>query len=148
MYSSVIDAKFTLFVQQGDRFPYLYRFQGEHVSFQDQMNFKYHILVDGNVSPYTKSGWKFFTNSLLFKPASKWVQWYFGSLSPNVHYVPIKEDLSDLLDKLEWAVQNDGEAAKIASNCRDFALTHLTFADDLIYLYRAIICYYELDFIP
>lgn len=143
MYPTLLDAKFTLFVQQADKFPELYRYVGTHVSFLDQTKYKYHILIDGNVSPYTKSGWKFFTHSLLFKPDSKWVQWYFGALEPNVHYVPVKEDLSDLVGKLQWAIAHDEEASQIAGQCREFALTHLTREHGLAYLYRLIECYTE-----
>lgn len=148
IYPSTIDAKFTLFVQKADTIPYLYRFQGDPVSFKEQMNYKYHILIDGNVTAYTKSGWKFFTNSLIFKPDSKWVQWYFQALEPYMHYVPIREDLSDLVDKLKWALENDREAKKIAGQCREFALTHLTFSQDIDYLYELILRYQKLNFVP
>lgn len=147
-YPTKIDAKFTLFVQNADQIPSIFQFQGDHVSFKDQMNYKYHILIDGNVSPYTKSGWKLFTNSLLFKPNSKWTQWYYGSLKPYIHYIPVKEDLSDLMDKLDWALKNDLEAKKIANNCRKFALTHITVPEDLIYFYKVIMRYQKLHFVP
>lgn len=147
-YPSKIDAKFTLFVQHADRIPAIYRFQGKTMSFKEQMNYKYHILIDGNVCPYTKSGWKFFTNSLLFKPQSKWVQWYYSSLEPYVHYIPINADLSNLMEKMNWALENDFEAKKIASQCREFAISHLTVEKDLIYLYEVIRRYQMLNFVP
>jgi hypothetical protein len=148
MYPELIDAKYTIFTQGGEKIPYLKKFQGDTISFKDQMYYKYHILIDGNVCPYTKSGWKFFTNSLIFKPHSKWVQWYYGDLKPYVHYVPVKEDLSDLVEKLHWAQGNDAEAKKIATNCREFALNHLTLSDQLLYLYHAVMRYHALHFIP
>lgn len=147
-YPSKIDAKFTLFIKNADQIPSVYQFQGDHVAFKDQMYYKYHILIDGNVAPYTKSGWKFFTNSLLFKPHSRWVQWYFGALQPYTHYVPVHSDLSDLIEKMDWALENDEEAKQIASNCRIFALNHLTLESDLAYLYEVIMCYHGLNFVP
>lgn len=147
-HPEMIDAKFTIFAQNGDKFPYLKHFEGSKVSFEEQMNYKYHILIDGNVSPYSNSGWKLFANSLLFKPHSKWVQWYFGDLIPYVHYVPVESDLSDLMEKMRWALENDAEAKQIANNCRAFALAHLTLPDQLLYLYHAILRYHELQFVP
>jgi Glycosyl transferase family 90 len=148
LYPEIIDAKFTLFVQGGDSVPYLYNFQGEHVSFEEQMNYKYHILIDGNVCPYTKSGWKLFTNSLIFKPDSLWVQWYFNSLVPYVHYVPLHADLSDLVEKLQWALDHEAESKQIAGNTRQFAVEQFTHANHLLYLYEVIKRYQELNFVP
>jgi hypothetical protein len=41
--------------------------------------------------------------------------------------VPIKYDLSDLKEKIEWLVNNDAEARKIAENAMEFARTRLQF---------------------
>jgi hypothetical protein len=38
-----------------------------------------------------------------------------------VHYIPIKEDLSDLLHVINWCKNNDDECKKIAQNGMDFA---------------------------
>ena len=39
---------------------------------------------------------------MVLKVDSTKEMWYFPLLEPYVHYVPIKEDLSDLADKIEW----------------------------------------------
>jgi Glycosyl transferase family 90 len=147
LHPDMIDAKFTLFVQGGQFIPSLYNFEGEQISFLDQMNYKYHILIDGNVSPYTKSGWKLFTNSLIFKPQSNWKQWYFDCLKPNVHYISVKSDLSDLIQKLDWAMENDLQSKEIAANCRNFAVNQFTFDNHLLYLYKVILHYHALHFV-
>lgn len=146
LYPALIDAKYTIFAQGGEKIPYLRKFAGNRVSFEEQMQYKYHILIDGNTCPYSNSGWKFFTGSLLFKPLSGWIQWYYGELLPYRHYIPVEENLSDLLAKIEWAMTHDEEAKAIGERCRDFARTHLTFSDDLLYLYLAVIRYSELKF--
>lgn len=38
----------------------------------------------------------------------------YMALKPWKHYVPIKRNLSDLLEKIEWAKEHDEEAKKIA----------------------------------
>jgi hypothetical protein len=142
----LIDARFTIFAQLGEPVAYLEQFRGETIRFEDQFNYKYHMLVDGNASSYSASGWKFFTNSLVFKSDSKWIQWYYSQLTPWVHYIPIKTDLSDLVEKLEWAIQNELLAKTIAHNSREFALTHITHLNNLTYLYLALLKYSKLKF--
>src|SRR5579872_1240329 len=143
-YPHLIDAKFTFFAQGGEHIPSLQAFQAKSMPFEELMLYKYQIFIDGNVSAYSASGWKFFTNSLIFKPESQWIQWYYGALKPYVHYIPIKEDLADLVEKVQWARDHDGEAKALAKNCREFALTHLTLPDNLLYLYWAISQYSHL----
>lgn len=36
-----------------------------------------------------------------------WYEWYYDILKPWVHYVPVKRDLSDLVEKIEWLKEND-----------------------------------------
>lgn len=133
-----VDAKFTIFAQGGEKIPYLKQFKGERLSYEEQLQYKYHILIDGNTCPYSTSGWKFFGNSLICKPDSDWIQWYTQALIPYVHYIPVRQDLSDLVEKLLWSSEHDDEARKIAENCREFALSHITIMENLTYLYFAI----------
>lgn len=146
-YPELIDAKFTYFAQNGENIPYLQIFNGEHISFADFMNYKYQIFIDGNVSPYSASGWKFFTNSLIFKVDSPWLQWYFDALKPYEHYIPVKEDLADLIEQIQWAKSHEYESRLIAKKCREFALSHITLPDNLLYLYCLICEYSRLNFI-
>jgi len=147
MFPDLIDAKFTLLAQGGEYISYLQQFKGEFVSFEKQLEYKYHILIDGNSSPYSASGWKFFSNSLIFKPDSSWIQWYYNALEAEVHYIPVKENLDDLVDKIEWAKAFDEEAEIIAQNARQFAINNLTLEKNLIYLYNLLLKYSQLKFI-
>ena len=36
------------------------------------------------------------------------------------HYIPIKEDLSDLAEKIKWCKNNDDKCKKIAINSKKF----------------------------
>ena len=44
--------------------------------------------------------------------------WYFPLLRPFVDHVPVKSDLSDLRQKIEWCRSHDAECEKIASNAK------------------------------
>lgn len=134
-YPNLIDAKFTFFAQGGELIPSLQRFKAKQMPFDDLIQYKYQIFIDGNVSPYSASGWKLLINSLLFKPDSPWIQWYYGALTPYDHYIPVEADLRDLVDQILWAKSHDADAQRIAKNCREFALSHITLPDSLLYLY-------------
>jgi len=147
LYPKLIDAKFTFFAQGAEHIPYLQRFRSPNISYEQLMRYKYQIFIDGNVSPYSASGWKFFSNSLIFKPDSCWFQWYYKALKPYEHYIPVKENLEDLIDKVRWATTHDAEARVIAKNSREFALSHITLPDNWLYLYYVIYQYSRLNFI-
>ena len=89
------------------------------ISMSDQTKHKYIINIDGNGVAYR------FTRELGFKSVILKVQstkqiWYFPLLKPYIHYVPIKEDLSDLADKIEWCKLNDSKCKLIADNAYEF----------------------------
>ncbi|KOB72257.1 KDEL motif-containing protein 1, partial [Operophtera brumata] len=54
------------------------------------------------------------------------------------HFVPVKRDLSDLVEKVQWALEHDDEAREIAKNAQNFANEQL--------LPDHIICYHALLF--
>ena len=45
---------------------------------------------------------------------SEYFEWWYKYLEPNVHFIPLKKDISDLVEKLKWAKENDDQAKKIA----------------------------------
>ncbi len=136
-----IDAKFTEYTQGAGEVPFLEQFRGNYVPYDDQVYYKYLMLIDGNSCSYTSSGWKWFTNSVVFKENSESIQWYYNFLIPYTHYIPVKEGLGDLLEKLAWARENDGWAKSIARNAREFALSHITKDWTMLYLYCALLEY-------
>lgn len=131
----LINAKYTHLIDLDKTAPFVKAYQGAWLSFQEQFAYKYHILLNGNAAPYSGSCWKLFTNSLIFLPQSFVVQWYSDALKPYVHYVPVNENLSDLIEKLRWAQKHDLECELIAKNCREFAVKNLKKEDSLIYIY-------------
>jgi hypothetical protein len=147
VYPDLIDAKFTQFVQGAENIPMLQNFRGAWMSFEEQINHKYHIFIDGNATAYSHSGWKFFVNSLIFKPESKWIQWYHADWRPYIHYIPVKMDLEDLIDKLEWAKKHDKQAKRIANNMRKYARKRINPEANLLYLYLLINAYSQLNFV-
>ena len=46
--------------------------------------------------------------------------WFGKLIKPYVHYMPFKEDFSDLIEQLEYAKNHDEEMKQIAQNARKF----------------------------
>ena len=108
---------------------------GNQITIEDHLEYKYQLLIDGNSSSYSRAYWQLFSNSLIFKQQSDFIQWYWSDLKPYVHYIPVKEDLSDLISSIEWARDNDTEALQIALNARAFGDQNLSFTKVFQYFY-------------
>eukprot|EP00913_Durusdinium_trenchii_P020973 g19708.t1 len=73
-------------------------------SFQDLC---YGCSEDGSTIDDTRIYWMLSTGSLVFKQITPLLGFGITALEPMVHFVPIKEDLSDLVEKLHWARAHD-----------------------------------------
>jgi hypothetical protein len=77
--------------------------------------YKYHIDV-GGCSGTSWSGlrWKMCTGNLVFKIESSMIEWWYSMLIPYKHYIPVKEDLSNLYDQYAYIENNPQVAYNIA----------------------------------
>ena len=87
---------------------------GEYVPFNEFVKYKYLIDVDGNACAWSSLFRKLYSNSVVLKVESDNTQWYYDSLIPWEHYIPIKSDLSDLSEKIDWARAHDRQCEEIA----------------------------------
>lgn len=81
---------------------------------------KYILSVEGNDKD---SGlqWKLNSNSVVLMPKPRVTTWLMETtLIPNFHYVLIKDDFSDLEEKLEWCNNNQNKCMKIIRNANNF----------------------------
>ena len=69
---------------------------------------KYQISLDGTVAayrlPYLLAG-----DALVLKQESPFYEHFYKDLKPFEHYIPFKRDLSDLMEKIQWAKDNDAQ---------------------------------------
>ncbi|XP_066157436.1 protein O-glucosyltransferase 2-like [Euwallacea fornicatus] len=105
----------------------------DHVSFFKFFDYKYQLAIDGTVAPY-RTPFLLAGGSLVFKPHSKYYEYFYHDLEPLIHYIPVKSDLSDLVEKLIWAKNNNDKAQVIVQNGQTFANNNL--------LPQHIFCYY------
>lgn len=97
----------------------------EGISNIEKSNYKYIINVDGSVSAF-RLGFELGMNSVILKVNSDYKMWYSNLLIPMKHYIPIKHDCSDLVEKILWCKNNDNECKKIASNAVKFYEKYLS----------------------
>jgi serine/threonine protein kinase len=91
---------------------------------KEQSGYKYIVNVDGHVSAYRLSI-ELSMGSVVLLVTSKWKIWYSELLVPYKHYVPVREDLSDLIDQIKWCRDHDAECEQIAKNSLLFFQTYL-----------------------
>ena len=89
-----------------------------YLSYSDQFKAKYLIVVDGNSWAH-RIGTFLSSNSLVLYNGI-YTFWFSKHLKPYVHYLPFKEDFSDLTEQLEYAKNHDEEMKQIAANARKF----------------------------
>jgi len=141
-YPDLIDAGFTRIAPHSS--PSLQEFLKPFLSTKQLFSYKYQAWLDGGVSSYSNSGWRFYTGATVIKSDSDYVQWYFADMEPWVHYVPIKRNLSDLVEALIYLKEHDGLAKQIAQNGLEFVRGHITketthqYFHDLLWAYAAL----------
>lgn len=89
------------------------------ISPENQSKYKYILNIEGHVAAFRLS-LELAMYSVILLVESKWKIWYSDKLVPYTHYVPIKGDLSDLYEKIEWCRANDDKCRQIALNARTF----------------------------
>ncbi|KAL4657375.1 KDEL motif-containing protein 2 [Arapaima gigas] len=83
------------------------------VGFFNFFQYKYQVNVDGTVAAY-RFPYLMLGNSLVLKQESPYYEHFYSQLRPGAHYVSFRRNLSDLLDKIRWAKENDAEVQEIA----------------------------------
>lgn len=91
------------------------------MSVAEQLRYKYVLALEGN-DVATNLKWIFSSNSLCVMPRCSYESWFMeGRLVAGMHYVELKEDYSDLEEKLEYYQCNTGEAEEIVRNANAWA---------------------------
>ncbi|XP_062246590.1 protein O-glucosyltransferase 3 [Platichthys flesus] len=112
------------------------------VGFFDFFKFKYQVNVDGTVAAY-RFPYLMLGNSLVLKQDSQYYEHFYSHLKAGVHYLPVKRDLSDVLEKIKWAKENDAEAQEISRAGQAAARELLQPSRLYCYYYRVLLTYSE-----
>lgn len=104
---------------------------------EEQSKYKYIVNVDGHVTAYRLS-LELSMGSVILLVDSEWTIWYKDLLQPYEHYVPVKHDLSNLIDQIQWCRDNDEECQEIANNAKEFFNTYLQRKGVLDYMQKTL----------
>ena len=87
---------------------------GDRTSIDVMLSYKAIVMLEGNdVSSGLK--WALYSNSVVLTQTPTKTSWAMEELlEPWVHYIPLADDLSDVEDKMQWILDHDDEAQKIA----------------------------------
>jgi hypothetical protein len=99
---------------------------------------KYLPVIDGHLCTYPGYQWRLLSNSVAFKQDSNQIQWFYGALEPYIHFVPVANDMSDLIDKISWAKFHDTKAQQITLTAQKFVREHLMIEDNYFFLLQVI----------
>ncbi|TCP96852.1 glycosyl transferase family 90 [Cricetibacter osteomyelitidis] len=98
-----------------------------YVSLPDHCKYKYLIDIEG-VGYSGRIPFLLATGRVLFIQERKWKSWFHFDLEAYKHFIPVKNDLSDLLKQLVWVdEQGDDFYQKITKNALEFVQSHLTY---------------------
>lgn len=94
--------------------------QKEKLSLKKQMQYKFIVAIEGNdVASNLK--WAMSSNSLVMMAKPKYETWFMeGTLVENYHYVLLKDDYSDLEEKIKYYLSHIEEAKVIIENANNY----------------------------
>ena len=104
----------------------------------EQSNYKYIINAPGHVAAFRLSI-ELNMGSVVLLVDSPWKLWYSNLLVPYVHYVPVKADLSDIIDQVKWCREHDDKCQEIVRHARDFFNTYLQLEGVLDFMQKTLV---------
>ncbi|KAJ7270187.1 glycosyl transferase family 90-domain-containing protein [Mycena rebaudengoi] len=130
-HSDVVDAAITTWTWQlcssgcdEDTIRKEYNISGNGTPREDGYKYKYVLDVDGTTFSGRYLG-LLRSGSLVFK-ATVFEEYFNDWIRPYEHYIPVLLDLSDLIEKVEWAKSHDAEARMIQERGRELAQRVMT----------------------
>lgn len=90
------------------------------MSIEDQLQYKFLLCIEGN-DVATNLKWAMSSNSLVIMSKPKYETWFMeGKLEAGIHYVEVKDDYSDLPEKMDYYLANEQEALAIIENAHQW----------------------------
>eukprot|EP00960_Hanusia_phi_P060214 764437-Hanusia_phi.AAC.4 len=100
--------------------------KGIKTDHNEQFKFKYVISTHGPNNHWSNRFRSLLSSgAAVFKQEASLREFWELELEPFVHYIPVSEDLSDLVEMIEWAIENEEEVKRIVDNALEFVRTRL-----------------------
>eukprot|EP00565_Helicotheca_tamesis_P008426 CAMPEP_0185723926 /NCGR_PEP_ID=MMETSP1171-20130828/594_1 /TAXON_ID=374046 /ORGANISM="Helicotheca tamensis, Strain CCMP826" /LENGTH=404 /DNA_ID=CAMNT_0028391697 /DNA_START=278 /DNA_END=1489 /DNA_ORIENTATION=- len=96
----------------------------EFMTHEEQTMYKYHIdFAGGGGTSWTGTLSKLAMPGVLFHHETIMRDFYYDQIRPWEHYIPVKQDLSDLREHFDWAEANPDKARAISEAASKFVQT-------------------------
>ncbi|NP_078770.1 hypothetical protein LCDV1gp110 [Lymphocystis disease virus 1] len=100
---------------------------------QQADNYKYILCLEGHVAAFRLSR-ELTYGAVVLLPETAYDLWFMTYLKPWIHYVPIKHDCSDLIEKITWCIKHDNKCKIIMENALNFVAQNLNVKETFKYL--------------
>lgn len=96
------------------------QYLANRLTISEHLDYKFILCLEGNdVASNLK--WVMSSNSLAIMPKPKYETWFMeGALIPDHHYVLIKDDYSDLEERMKYYIEHQDEALRIIENAHQY----------------------------
>lgn len=144
-YPQIVDAKYTKGTSQ--RADALRKYPAAaQVPLRDHCRYRFLIDIRGVAASF-RFRHLFLCKSLVFHVVAEpeWIEFFHIGLVAWVHYIPIKKDLSDLVSKIKWSIENSYMAQQIAQTGFEFVRDHMRVEDITNYYSKLLNGYADLQ---
>ncbi len=91
-----------------------------YLSISEQLKHKFVMCLQGH-DVATNLKWVMSSNSVAVMPRPTIESWYMeAQLKPDYHYIEIKSDYSDLMEKVEWFITHPSDSKEIIHNAQQW----------------------------
>lgn len=92
----------------------------DYMTIDEQLTYKFIMCIEGN-DVATNLKWVMSSNSVAVMPRPAYETWFMeGTLIPDYHYIAIKEDYSDLIEKANYYIEHPEEAEAIIRHAHEY----------------------------
>lgn len=101
---------------------------------ENSVQYKYQIALDGSRCTWERVVWQMSSNTVLIKPSSPQMQWFYLGLEPYKNYVPIRTvDEINITAVYNWLEEHDDKAKEISKSANQFARDNFKTEDFFAY---------------
>ncbi|MCD8236373.1 MAG: lipopolysaccharide A protein [Prevotellaceae bacterium] len=91
----------------------------EFMTIEQQLKYKFIACIEGG-DVATNLKWVMSSNSIAVMPRPRYETWFMeGTLIPDYHYIEVKSDYSDLINKLKYYIDHPREAEDIIAHAHE-----------------------------
>jgi ribosomal protein L30/L7E len=91
-----------------------------YMSIKEQLNYKFILCIEGN-DVATNLKWAMSSNSICIMSKPKFETWFMeGRLKSGVHYIEVKDDYSDMIEKINYYLCHEDEVLSIIDNANEY----------------------------